>query len=405
MEPTHEQLPFGTRLKAYRERSGKTRAVLGGLVGRSAEWVKAIETGRLLPPRLPMMDRLASALRVDVADLAGGSVTQLGETLSGPRHAALPPVRDAINRYPAMAGGPPPVLDDLRDRIAVAWRARHGSPDHRTVLGGLLPDLIRDAQRAVYAYDGAERRQAQVLLADLLGLAQMFIAYQPDASLLWRVVDRAVVAAHESGDLKAIAGATWFAMEAYRDAGEWDTAMAINLDVLELVEPRLANSDHELLALYGALQTGAAFTAARAGEEGRAWRHLDEADRVARGLPPGYAQPWTWFSGPVVGFYAVSLSVELQKGGEALRSARKVPAETITSRPRRARHLIEIARAHNLKAQHVSTVATLRAAYDTAPETIRWNGYARQMTRELLSGPPSVRRDAHDLAARVGLLA
>lgn len=93
------------------------------------------------------------------------------------------------------------------------------------------------------------------MCADVLGLAQMFIAYQTDAALLWRVTDRAVVAAHESGNVKAIAGATWFAMEAYRDSGDWDTAMLINLDALRLVESRLGDSDHELLALYGALQT------------------------------------------------------------------------------------------------------------------------------------------------------
>ncbi|BCB79147.1 hypothetical protein GCM10022251_19720 [Phytohabitans flavus] len=403
MEPTPE-LTFGQRLKVYRERSGKTRAVLGGLVGKSAEWVKAVETGRLLPPRLPMLDRLAQALRVDVADLAGGNLSQMTETLTGPRHAALPAVAAAINRYPIAGTEPPPALDQLGERLAVAWRARHGSPDHRTVLGGLLPDLIRDAQRAVHGHDGADRRRAQALLADLLGLSQMFIAYQPDAALLWRVTDRAVVAAHESGDVRAIAGATWFAMEAYRDAGDWDTATAINLDALQLVEARLAEGGHELLALYGALQTGAAFTAARAGEDGRAWRHLDLAEQAARRLPEGYAQPWTWFSGPVVGFYAVSLDVELQKGGEALRHARRIPPASITSRPRRARHLIEVARAHNLKAQHESTVATLREAYDTAPETIRYNGYARRITMELLSGPAPVRRDAHDLAVKVGLI-
>jgi hypothetical protein len=153
-----------------------------------------------------------------------------------------------------------------------------------------LPDLIRDCQLAVHGHEGAERRTAQAILADLFGLAQMFIAYQPDASLLWRVVDRALVAAHDSGDVKAIAGATWFAMEAYRDAGDWDMAMMLNLDVLGLVEQCLPDADDDLLGLYGALQTGAAFTAARAGEEGRAWRHFDVADRVAQRLPENYAR-------------------------------------------------------------------------------------------------------------------
>lgn len=82
------ELTFGQRLKVYRERSGKTRAVLGGLVGRSAEWVKAVETDRILPPRLPMLDRIARALKVDVSVLA----VELGDrsvVVSGPEHPAL----------------------------------------------------------------------------------------------------------------------------------------------------------------------------------------------------------------------------------------------------------------------------------------------------------------------------
>nr|WP_233513176.1 hypothetical protein [Micromonospora craterilacus] len=58
------------------------------------------------------------------------------------------------------------------------------------MLGGLLPGLLRDVQRAALTYDGDERRQAQALLAETLGLAQMFLAYQPAAGLLWRVADR-----------------------------------------------------------------------------------------------------------------------------------------------------------------------------------------------------------------------
>ncbi len=57
-------MSFGARLRYRRERVGKTRAVLGGLVGRSEEWVKAVETDRLLIPRLPMLLRLADVLGI-----------------------------------------------------------------------------------------------------------------------------------------------------------------------------------------------------------------------------------------------------------------------------------------------------------------------------------------------------
>lgn len=42
-------------------------------------------------------------------------------------------------------------------------------------------------------------------------------------------------------------------------------------------------------------------------------------------------------------------------------------------------------------------------AFDSAPETIRFNRYARQMTADLLAGPPALRREAAELAVKVGL--
>ncbi|WFE36605.1 helix-turn-helix transcriptional regulator [Micromonospora sp. WMMD975] len=397
------ELTFGQRLKVYRERSGKTRAVLGGLVGRSAEWVKAVETDRILPPRVHMLDRIARALRVDVSALVG-ELSDRSAVVNGPEHPALASVRDAVNHFSLSVDVLPESLSDLRDRLDAAWRARHQASDHRTVLGGLLPGLLRDTQRAALVYEGGERRQAQALLAETLGLAQMFLAYQPAAELLWRVADRAMVAAQESGDPEAVAGAGWFLCQVHRDAGDWDTAMAVTLDILSVLEPQVADANANLLALWGAVNFEAAYTAARAGEEGRAWRFWDHADRVADRLPPGFYQPQTSFSRVVMGAHAVTVSVELQKSGEAVRQARRHDAAAIPSRPRRARHLIEVARAHYGKNDKEAAVVFLGQAYQAAPETIRFNGYARQITLDLLDGPRATRDEARDLAMKVGLV-
>jgi transcriptional regulator with XRE-family HTH domain len=408
----HDELPTlttGQRIKLHRQRSGKTRAVLGGLVGKSAEWVKSVEMGRILPPRLPVLHQIARALRVPVQALIADDDPAIFS--SGPGHAALPAVREALNRWPAPTDREPPSLEHIAARLAVAWRARHAAPDHRTVIGGLLPDLIRDAQSAALLHRGVQQGQAKALLADALGLSQMFLAYQPAADLLWRVVDRAVLAAQESGDPVAMAQAIWFAAEAHRDAGDWDTAMGINLDGLAALERHLdaAAGDlpwrtHGLLGMYGALHAGAAFTAARAGEAGHAWRYWDKADKIVRRLPDGYYQRATSFSRPVMVAHAVTLEVELRKGNKAVRTATRAQAEQIPSRPRRARHLVEVARAHRLEGDHASTLGLLASAYETAPETVRYNLYARQIVVELLGGPPELRRAANDLAVKVGLV-
>jgi hypothetical protein len=69
-----------------------------------------------------------------------------------------------------------------------------------------------------------------------------------------------------------------------------------------------------------------------------------------------------------------------------------------------ARHLIEVARAWNLAEEPASVLGTLQLAYRTAPETARYNGYARRMVLDLTDGPAGLRQVAHDLAERVGLL-
>src|SRR6202000_1317585 len=62
----------GERIQILRERRGLTRPVLAGLVGMSPSWLKGIERGNRLPPRLPLLVKLAEALAVGgVAVLAG----------------------------------------------------------------------------------------------------------------------------------------------------------------------------------------------------------------------------------------------------------------------------------------------------------------------------------------------
>jgi transcriptional regulator with XRE-family HTH domain len=71
-------LTTGKRIQILRERKGLTRPVLAGLVGRSASWLKGIETSRRLPPRLPMLVLLAEVLGAgDIAAILGTD-TDLG---------------------------------------------------------------------------------------------------------------------------------------------------------------------------------------------------------------------------------------------------------------------------------------------------------------------------------------
>src|SRR5712691_8123637 len=102
----------GERIQILRKRRGLSRPVLAGLVGMSASWLKGIERGTRLPPRLPLLVKLAEALAVgDVAILAGTDM-DLGGATSVPvssfariPHEAVPAIRDAV-RDPMLTVGP-----------------------------------------------------------------------------------------------------------------------------------------------------------------------------------------------------------------------------------------------------------------------------------------------------------
>lgn len=405
IDPADPDLSVGQRIQFYRERRGMSREVLGGLIGRNSRWVKAVERGEIGEPKLPTLLNLAEVLKLrDVGKLTGGEPLPMS-MFRGPGHPALNDVRDAINAVAVAMTGPPSPLGHLEARLDAAWRARHASPDHRTVLGGLLPELIRNAKQAVRGYEGAERRHALSLLARIYNLAQFFVAYQPSSDLLWRIMERSIMAAEESEDPKAFGGAVWLAAQAHRDAGDFDAAEAVNRDGLELLKPRVQDADDGLRAIWGALHHEVAYTAARAGQAGPAWRWWDSADRIAQSLPASHYDPMTSFSRVIMDAHAVTIAVELRQGGEARKHARKSEASAIPSQPRRGRHLIEAARAWRLAGDDATALGTLDRAYVAAPETVRYNGHARRMAVELAKeGPTALRRDARDLAGRIGLL-
>ncbi|WP_281248935.1 helix-turn-helix domain-containing protein [Lentzea fradiae] len=403
-DPAHTTT--GQRIKSARERVGMSRPVLGGLVDRSAEWVKAVENGRLQAPRLPMLLRIAHALGVqDLADFTGDGHAVPVSVFAGERHMALTAVQAALTDYRLPGEVPPPDVTHLVVRLEQAWQVRHASPDHRTQLGLLLPDLIRDAQRAVRVIRGEERRDARRVLAGVYRLADFYCAYQPAPELVWLVTDRAMHEAMEADDPLAIAGGAWAKVQVLRDAGRWDEALDVAAFGAREIEPYLHSGD-DWRGMWGALQAEVAYVHARRGRYGQSWEAWGLADRVARELPVGYRHTQSSFSRPVMSAHATTLGVELRRPAEALRSADQINPDTIASVPRRARHLIEVARAHDQRGERHAVWALLHHSERTAPETIKYNGFARDMLLGLRRNPPTgLRQDVHELCERVGIAA
>ncbi|WP_158891785.1 helix-turn-helix domain-containing protein [Amycolatopsis anabasis] len=403
----YSELPIGKRVQRERQRAGLTRPVLGGLVGKSAEWVKAVETGRLQVPRLPMLLRIAEALGLDdLATLTGNGHAVPVQLFAGERHSALADVQAALTEYRLSSTGVPPKPAHLTIRLQRAWQVRHSSPDHRTQLGAILPGLIRDAQFSARALRGDERREARRVLAAVYQLADFYVAYQPAPELVWLVADRALTEGQEADDPYVIAGGTWAMVQALRDAGRWEEAIALASDAIDQLRPYFDQGPADWRGITGALYAEIAYVHARRGRHGDAWSNWEKADQIARRLGPNYRHVQSSFSPAVLKAHATTLGVELRRSGEALRQADSFDPVEIPSLARRSRHLIEVARGHFQQGDRAATWALLNQSEQTANETIRYNGFAREMLLELRNQPPTgLRNDVHDLCQRVGLAA
>ncbi|MER5882737.1 helix-turn-helix transcriptional regulator [Streptomyces sp. NPDC001941] len=408
-DPYAEPIAFGSRMQLLRERRGMSRVVLAGLLGRSPAWVKQVEKGGIGAPGLDTVLQVAEVLRVrNLAELTGRPEPRV-DLFVGPGHPRLAAVRAAVDHLPLVTEREAPPVPHLRARLAKAWSARHRAANHRDVIGALLPDLIRDSELAVrQARRPEEWRAAQAVVAEVYSLAQFFVAYQPDSSLLWRVAERGMMAARQSGDPHAIGVAAWLMAQAHRDSGpgHYDAADAVALETARFLEPLLPDGTDDVRAVAGALAFEAGYTAARRGEAGTAWRYWDSARAVAERLPEAYYHPVTSFSRGAMGAHAVTVAVELHSGPEAVRQVARADADAIPSRPRRARHRIEEARGYQLDGRPDLALATLAQAHEAAPETITYNGYARRIVLEQSESKVTARRrQAAELAARIGLLA
>jgi hypothetical protein len=155
------------------------------------------------------------------------------------------------------------------------------------------------------------------------------------------------------------------------------------------------------MSLWGALTLQRAVIASRVNDPDTAYAYLDHAADVAGRLGEGRNDYNTEFGPANVGLYEIAVAVELGDAGRALRIASNMDA-TGLSAERRARVLIDVARAHAQRRQISEAVAVLHEAEDITPEQVRGHELVRQLVSDLLTmqDPPS--GDLRGLAARVG---
>ncbi|MGI3198456.1 helix-turn-helix domain-containing protein [Streptomyces sp. GTA36] len=402
-------LSVGERIRVLRESRGMSRPTLAQMCGRGPDWLKKIESGERELRSHTLLLHLAAALQVH--DLSVITGADSGPTATVPlgrlSHPAMPDIWAAVMQR-TLGGRSPEPVDPvvLQGRVDQTWNLWHTSERNRTEVGALLPSLIRDAEAAVRAHDGAQRRAALVALADVYRLTGQATAYVAPAELAWVVADRALSAAQDADAPAAIAAAAWNMGNILRETAYPEEALRVVNEAADLIRPHLdtASTPDDWRGIYGALQLHAAVTAAREGRDGDAWRYWGKGDQVAKSLPAGYVHPSTVFGRANVDFHAVSVATDLQKSAKALGMADDIDPDIMPSAERRARLWVEVARGHLQRGDRTAALHVMQIARKICIETLAYTPSARQVAAELWrSSPRAMRQDASELAAAVGV--
>lgn len=398
---------IGANIAAHRRACGVTQAELATRVGRSVQWVSAVEQGRRHADRLTDLLRIAAIVGCTVEDLIGRPVDSLAPS-APPKGEAVASVREVIMRAAVPSTLVPeqqPKLDEVSARVADAWITWHGSPTAHTTLGAVLPALIADAN-TVYRTDADHMRAARSL-AGAYQITRQWLHHIPDGELAWVAAERAMNAAREADDAHFIALGAWALSASYRRAGQQDEATRLCLSAADELRARMNSvaPETQLVADFGMLHLAAAVSAAQSDEDGRAWALHRVADEAARALG-GHYDPWTSFGKGNVDIHGLAISAELGQPDTVVDYASRLDIDDVPSVERRAAALINTARGFVRRGEDESAALVLLDAEHISGDEVHDSTLVRELLRELLYRDRArARSHVRGLAGRCGLIA
>ncbi|GAA4136018.1 helix-turn-helix transcriptional regulator [Actinomadura keratinilytica] len=383
-------------LKRLRVERGLSQEGLAEKSGLSKATIAKLEQGRRQGERTTTLMRLANALDVELGELVGKR-ERLGEDRDG---ASVLAVRDAIlspSLLPGLPGldaedhGDPTPLPDLTAAVTTAWEAYWAGEFGK--VAAAVPGLITEARLTHRSLGPAAA--APLAQAYQLGACLMVHFGRDDLAAIG--AERGIVAAAEGDDewqWATVQGTyAWVLHHQARLAEAEDLAMR----VAEQIEPSFSAPD-EHLAAWGNLLMTALAPACAAGKDPK--DYVSKAAAAAERIGHRVDVYQTGFGPATVAMQAVHAYAVLKKPGQALKAAKNVRVGNLRGISR-ARHLLDVARAHVDAGQPRAAETTLAEARAMSRVWFRHQGLARTLAaevREIQTRPsPVIRAMCRDL--------
>jgi transcriptional regulator with XRE-family HTH domain len=394
------QQALGRKIAAERRRRGLSQPELARLLGRSVAWVSQVERGVRKIDRMSVLETVATALEVPLYELAAEAPVVAAVTEEPPGAAGLRLVLSGAYALRAMLDGRrPATLSTLRTKSRKAWDLTHAG--QYTDLADLLRGLVPDLETAARALPEIQRAEVFELMAATYQACSAALAKLGEPEAAWIAADRAMAAAERAGNALLVAAGAFRLVHVFLAARHYDQAEETARTAADALQARADQGEPEAMSLWGGLTLQRAVIASRVNDPDAAYAHLERAAQVAARLGEGRNDFNTEFGQANVGLHEIAVAVELGDAGRALRFAAVIDASGLSAE-RRARMLIDVARAHAQRRQVSEAVAVLRQAEDISPELVGGHEQVRQVVFDLLSmqDPPSV--ELRELAGRVG---
>jgi transcriptional regulator with XRE-family HTH domain len=399
--PSYQQA-LGRKIAAERRRRGLSQPELARLLGRSVAWVSQVERGVRKIDRMSVLETVATALDVPLYELAAEAPVVAAVIEEPPGAAGLRLVLSGAYALRAMLDGRrPTTLSTLRARSGKAWDLTHAG--QYTDLADLLRGLVPDLETAARLLPEAQRAEVFELMAATYQACSAALAKLGEPEAAWIAADRAMAAAERAGNPLLVAAGAFRLVFVFLAARHYDQAEETARTAAEALQAQTDDGNPQAMSLWGALTLQRAVIASRVNDADAAYSHLERAAQVAARLGEGRNDFNTEFSPANVSLHEIAVAVELGDAGRALRVTAAVDASGLSAE-RRARMLIDVARAHAQRRQVSESVVALRQAEDIAPELVGGHELVRQLVSDLLTmqDPPSA--ELRELASRAGVI-
>ncbi|TDZ45782.1 helix-turn-helix domain-containing protein [Mycobacteroides franklinii] len=387
----------GERIELRRLELRLSRRLVANLVGRSEEWLRLVETGRLRLDSVEVIMRLARALRIedfrDLIDWPARREMPECRTVTD----LLRPMRSAILDHPAINAAAlwegnsrrsqaAPAVDistalDLYESIWSGPRGRYSQ------LAQQLPIALAQMRQHYWYSGGADGPEH---LIRLYHLCRELCSRAGAHDLALIAADRGMLLAGSSTQRVVVAASAWHVADALiqwgrTGDGHWYALAA----AAGLSSDATGGTDDDAAALRGALQLLAAQTAATVPDPAETKRLLAAAEHTAVRLGEHRQVHGVGFGRDEVGLTRMEAALACSDFDGVIQAASSTVLSEKCAAGRRARFHIMTARAFVGLHDEMGAAFELTKAADSSDEDLRYDTDAHRTLRSLL------RRDNH----------